>query len=242
MIIEKNKVVVLSYSATADGILVDQATEARPLDYIQGFHMLIPKFEAQLEGLSEGDTFTFEVSPEEGYGVYDPKHRFDIPKDSFKVNGTLREDLLVEGRVIPMLNGSGEVCMAQVIQVKDETVTVDFNHPMAGKTIAFSGKVLSVRDATEKELTEGLHGEFLPPEEHHCRRHGKGGCCHRHEGEGPGEEGCCHRHEGEGPGEEGCCHDREGEGCHHHGHEDGECCGRHEGRPCRHPHSEEEQA
>ena len=229
MIIEKNKVVVLSYTATADGALVDQATEARPLDYIQGFHMLIPKFEAELEGLSEGAAFAFEVSPEEGYGVYDPKHRFDIPKESFKVNGTLREDLLVEGRVIPMLNGAGEVCMAQVIQVKDEAVTVDFNHPMAGKTIAFSGKVLSVRDATEKELTEGLHGEFLPPEEHHCRRHGKGGGCHHHDGEDPHDEGCCHDREG-------------GEGCHHGHGEDGECCGRHEGRPCRHPHSEEEQA
>lgn len=221
MIIEKNKVVVLTYTAMADGMIVDEARADRPLDYIQGFHMLIPKFEAELEGKAEGDTFAFEVSPEEGYGTYDPGHRFDIPKDSFVVDGKLREDLLAVGRVIPMLNGAGEVCMAQIIEIKDAAVTVDFNHPMAGKTLSFQGRVLSVRDATEKELKEGLHGEFLPPEEHRCRRHGKGGgCCHHH-GDGEGAchhheegEGCCHSHDGE---EDACC-GREGEGgcCHHH--------------------------
>ena len=222
MKIEKNKVVVLTYTAQADGLTVDHATEQRPLDYIQGFHMLIPKLEAELEGKEEGDTFAFEASPADAYGEYDPAHRFDIPKDSFAVDGKLREDLLVEGRIIPMLNGAGEVCMAQIIEIKDRDVTVDFNHPMAGKTLSFSGKVLSVRDATEQELREGLHGEFLPPEERHCRRHGKGGCCHHH-GEG---EGHCHRHEGEegegcchhdGDGGEGCCHHGDGEGCCHHG-------------------------
>lgn len=220
MIIEKNKVVVLTYRAFSEGQIIDQAPEDRPLDYIQGFHMLIPKFEEELEGKAEGDTFEFEVRPEEGYGAYDPKHRFDIPKDSFRVNGELREDLLVAGRVIPMLNGAGEVCMAQIIEIKDEDVTVDFNHPMAGKTLLFSGRILSVREATEQELKEGLHGEFLPPEAHHCHRHGKGGCCHHHDHEGEG----CH-HEG------GCHHD--GEGCHHH--EDGEgCCGGQGGDGCRH--------
>ncbi|MBR1575227.1 MAG: FKBP-type peptidyl-prolyl cis-trans isomerase [Bacteroidales bacterium] len=210
MKIEKNKVVILTYTALSDGQTVDHAPENRPLDYIQGFHMLLPKFEEELEGKEEGDAFAFEVTPAEAYGEYDPAHRFDIPKDSFTVDGKLREDLLVEGRIIPMLNGAGEVCMARIVEIKDRDVTVDFNHPMAGKALAFSGKVLSVRDATEQELREGLHGEFLPPEEqHHCRRHGKGGCCH-HRDEGPEGEGCCH-HEGHGADGEGCCHP--GEGC-----------------------------
>ncbi|MBQ3941660.1 MAG: peptidylprolyl isomerase, partial [Bacteroidales bacterium] len=70
--------------------------------------------------------------------------------------------------------------------------TMDFNHPMAGKTLHFTGKVESVREATEKELREGLHGEYLPPEEGcgHC--HGE---CHKD------EDGCCH---GEGECKEGC--------------------------------------
>ena len=136
MKIEKNKVVVLTYTAQADGLTVDHAPENRPLDYIQGFHMLIPKFEEELEGKEDGDSFAFEVGPADAYGEYDPAHRFDIPKDSFSVDGKLREDLLVEGRVIPMLNGAGEVCMAQIIEIKDSDVTVDFNHPMAGKNCA----------------------------------------------------------------------------------------------------------
>ena len=86
---------------------------------------------------------------------------------------------------------------------------MDFNHPMAGKTLHFSGKVESVREASEKELNEGLHGEYLPQEDCHCKGKGK---CH---GEGDGE-GCCHK-EGEGcchEEGEGCCH-KEGEGCCH---------------------------
>lgn len=213
MIIEKNKVVSLTFTAQADGLTVDQAREGQPLEYIHGFHMLLPRLEEQLEGKEAGDSFSLEIGPEDAYGLYDPAHRFDIPKNSFSVNGRLREDLLVEGRVIPMLNGAGEVCMAQIIAVKDNSVTVDFNHPMAGKTLLFTGRILSLRDATEKELTEGLHGEFLPPEEHHCHRHGKGGCCHHHHEDGEccqGEGGGCHHEEGEG-----CCHG-EGEGCCHH--------------------------
>ena len=206
MKIEKNKVVALAFTAQADGLTVDQAREDQPLDYIHGFHMLLPRLEEQLEGKEAGDVFSLEIGPEDAYGTYDPAHRFDIPKDSFSVNGRLREDLLVEGRVIPMLNGAGEVCMAQIIEVKDSSVTVDFNHPMAGKTLCFTGRVLSVRDATEKELTEGLHGEFLPPEEHPCHRHGKSGCCHHHHG---GEECCSGEDCCDGQGEGECCHHKE---------------------------------
>jgi len=218
MKITKHKVVVLTYEAMVDGQIVDKAGEDHPLDYIQGCHMLIPTFEDVLEGKSEGDAFDFEVSPEEGYGKYDPKQRFDIPKTSFAVNGTIREDLLTVGRMIPMLNGNGEVCHARIMEIKENDVTMDFNHPMAGKVLHFIGKVLSVRDASEKELSEGLHGEFLPPQEHHCHCHGhgsEGGCCHGgHHGEG---EGCCH----------GGNHD-DGEGCCCHGNGDGESCHCHE--------------
>ena len=122
-----------------------------------------------------------------------------------------------------MLDGSS-VVNATVVAVKEEGVTLDFNHPMAGKTLHFSGKVLSVRDATEKELTEGLHGEYLPPEEG-CCHHGHGHCHKHHHEDG---EGCCHG-EGHKHGE-GCCHGEgheHGEGCcHGEGHEGG-CCHHH---------------
>ena len=211
MKIEAMKVVAISYEVQADGQTVDRATEEKPLDYIQGTNMIIPKLEATLEGLEEGSAFECTVLPGDAYGEYDLKKVFDIPKSSFEVKGKLREDLLEPGTFIPMLNSAGEVCHGMVVEVKDDKVTMDFNAPMAGKTLHFTGKVVSVRDATEKELTEGLHGEFLPPEEG-CHRHG--GCCGKHGHHD--DEGCCH---GEGHGE-GCCHEGDGEGCCH----DGEGC------------------
>ena len=219
MKIEKNRVAVVLYDLEVDGAVVDRATEERPLDYIHGTHMLIPRFEEALEGLSEGDAFDFTLSPEEGYGPYEEERRIDVSKNAFMVRGELREDLMQPGRVVPMIGRDGSVVNATVIAVKDEGVTLDFNHPMAGKTLHFTGSVLSVREATEKELTEGLHGEYLPPEEGCC--HGRGHC-HKHHGEGHEHgEGCCHHGEGHEHGE-GCCH-------HGEGHEHGEgCCHHHE--------------
>lgn len=216
MKIEAMKVVAISYEVEVEGEVVDRATEEKPLDYIQGMRMIIPMLEAGLEGKEEGEAFDCTIPPEEAYGEYDLTKVFDIPKSSFEVNGKLREDLLEAGKFIPMLNSAGEVCHGMVVAVKDDKVTMDFNAPMAGKTLHFTGKVVSVRDATEKELTEGLHGEFLPHEGCHrhggCHGHHDGeGCCH---GEGHGNgEGCCH---GEGHGDgEGCCHGGHGEGCCH---------------------------
>ncbi len=221
MKIEKNKVAVVLYDLEVDGAVVDRATEARPLDYIHGTHMLIPAFEAAVEGLAAGDAFDFTLDPEAGYGGYDEAKRIVVPQSAFMVQGQLREDLMQVGRIVPMVGKDGSVVNATVLAVKDEGVTLDFNHPMAGKTLHFTGKVVSVRDATEKELTEGLHGEYLPPEEGCCHGHGR---CHRHQHE---EGECCHHGEEHG---EGCCHHGEGhehgEGCCHHGegHEHGEGC------------------
>ena len=205
MKIEKNKVVVLTYELDVEGRVVDRATAERPLDYIQGMHMLIPRFEQEVEGLEPGAAFAFTLPPEEGYGPYDDSKRKPLPKEAFTINGEVREDLMEVGRLLPLVNGYGEVVQAVVTEVRENDVVMDFNHPMAGKTLHFTGTVLSVREATEKELAEGLHGEFLPPEEEHhcCHGHGKGHCRH---GEG-------HHHE-----DGHCCH---GEG---HGHEEGHCC------------------
>ena len=105
MKIENNKVVELEYELSVDGKVVDKTTEMTgPLDYIHGTHMLLPKFESEIEGMEPESEFAFTLTPEEGYGEYDSKRKFDIPKSSFEVDGAIREDLLVIGRVIPLLN------------------------------------------------------------------------------------------------------------------------------------------
>ncbi len=191
--------VSITYELVVDGKTADKATEEKPLDYIHGNHMLLPKFEAEIEGLEPGGEFAFTLSPAEGYGEHNPSMVFNLPMESFVIDGRIPEGLLVEGRVIPMLNGQGQIVQGTVRGFEGDAVKMDFNHPMAGKTLNFTGKVLSVRDATEKELTEGLHGEYLPPKEHHCKKHGDGKCCH---GEGKHDGECCHE-EGKHDGE--CC-------------------------------------
>ena len=196
---EKNKVVAVSYQLEVEGKIADQSAPGNPLEYIHGSGMLLPKFEGAIEGKEPGDGFDFVLSPEDGYGTYDPRYLVELPKTAFAIDGQVREDLLVVGRTIPMLNQAGQVVQGTVNKVTDSTVTMDFNHPMAGKTLHFTGKVESVRSATDKELTEGLHGEYLPQEE------GCGGChgggCQKEDGE------CC------GKGDGHCHKDGEGEGC-----------------------------
>lgn len=209
MKIDTNKVVELCYELEVDGEIVDRTTREKPLDYIHGTRSLLDKFEQNIAGLEPGSRFRFTLTPEEGYGETDPNRIVDLPKEAFEVNGVIQENLLVPGTTIPMLNGRGEVVPGKVLEVSEKTVKMDLNSPMAGKTLNFSGEILTVREATEKELHDGLHGENVHS---CCGGHHEGGCGHHGDG-----EGCCGGH-GEGH-EGGCCggHHGEGDGCGHHG-------------------------
>lgn len=192
MKITANAVVEFCYELKVDGQIVDQTTKERPLDYIHGTGGLLPKLEAHIEGMEPGSTFEITLSPADGYGEVNPDMIIDLPKSAFEVNGEVREDLLVPGNTIPMLNSMGGVIPGVVLEVSEDSVKMDLNHQMAGKTLHFTGEILTVREATEKELTEGLHGEFV----HSC------GC------------GGCHGHDGDCGGCEGGCGDDCGCGCH----------------------------
>ena len=186
MKIAQNTVVEFCYELEVDGQIVDKTTKERPLDYIHGTGSLLPKLEAHIEGMEPGATFDITLSPADGYGEIDPDRIIDLPKSAFEVNGEIREDLLVPGNTIPMMNSMGGVIPGVVVEVTENLVKMDLNHQMAGKTLHFTGEVLTVREATEKELTEGLHGEFV----HTC---GCGGC-HGHDGDCGGCEGGCGDH------------------------------------------------
>ena len=197
MKVAKDKVVLISYELEVDGKIMDKTTAEQPLDYIHGRKMLIQKLEDRLEGLQEGESFSLSVSPEDGYGVYDPSKITVLPKSAFEIEGVLHDELLIVGRIIPMLNQMGDVVQGTVLEVEADSVKMDFNHPLAGKTLNFTGKVESVRDATEEELSH-----------HCCGKHGK--CGHHHE-EGH-ECKCGHHHE---EGHECKCggHHEDGEEC-----------------------------
>lgn len=159
MKVSKDKVISLIYTLNVDGAVADQTTEANPLEFIFGAGYLLPKFEENILDKSAGDNFDFHLSAKEGYGEVNPEYVTELPKSIFEVDGVIREDLFVVGNIIPMMNSMGGVMPGKVQEVKDEVIIMDFNHQMAGKDLHFTGKILSIREATEGELQNGLHGE-----------------------------------------------------------------------------------
>ena len=173
MKINDNKVVALSYVLDVEGAVRDRADAEHPLEFIFGMGYLLPKFEAMVLDKEVGDTFDFVLTPEEGYGVYSASAVLDLDRSIFENEGKLDEQLVRVGNTIPMMTQDGRVVPGRVLEIGPAKIKMDFNHELAGKTLHFTGEVLAVREATDKELSEGLHGELA----HHC-----GGNCSDCEG------------------------------------------------------------
>lgn len=170
----------VDYKLTVDGQIADQSRPGQPLEFICGTGMLLPKFEAAVMGKEPGEKVAFTLEPKDGYGETVAEAIVDLPKTIFMVDGKLAEDILFVGSQIPMANAQGQHMMGVVREIGDETVKMDFNHPMAGKTLNFEVEVVSVRDVTPEDLAsqggcgcgcEGGCGE----EGHEC---GCDGHCH----------------------------------------------------------------
>ncbi|MCE6992190.1 peptidylprolyl isomerase [Dyadobacter sp. CY323] len=164
MKVEKNNVVALIYSlsipdAEGEVDVVEVVSEDDPMYFIQGISGLPEGFESQIEGLSAGDTFEFTVTAEEGYGEYDEEAVVELPKAVFQTDDVNQDELLQIGNIIPMTNEDGERMHGQVVEIKDDIVLMNFNHPLAGKEMFFSGQIISVRPATAEEISHGhVHG------------------------------------------------------------------------------------
>jgi len=109
--------------------LMEQATAERPLQFIFGANMMLDAFERELKGLGEGDTFSFSLTPEEAYGEYEEERVIELPKKIFEVDGKIDKKVLFEGNTLPMMDSAGNRLMGSVVAIKDDTVTMDFNHP-----------------------------------------------------------------------------------------------------------------
>ena len=158
MVIEKNKVVSLIYELRVDnakGEIVEALDEGRPLTFLYGAGSLLPKFEANINGLKVGDSFNFELKSEEAYGTASDEAIVDIPKHVFHVNGTFDDNLVQVGKSIPMMDNEGNRLNGVVLNVGEETIRMDFNHPLAGDDLFFNGKITDIREATQDELAHG---------------------------------------------------------------------------------------
>jgi len=165
MPIAKNNVVYISYQLAfpdEDGQpdVVEIVDEKEPLVFIHGLSGLPEAFEENLLGLNEGDTFDFSISAEDAYGNVDPNAIIELPKSIFQAEDQTADDILQIGNFIPMTDDQGNRMQGLVVSIEGETVIMDFNHPLAEKTLMFQGKILKIREATPEEIAHGhVHGE-----------------------------------------------------------------------------------
>lgn len=169
MSVGKNKVVSVHYvlQVEHDGgkVVADKSDLESPLQYLHGAGMLLPEFESNLEGLKVGDTFEFKIEADNGYGLRNDQHIAAIPVESFKdEQGNVDPEMLQKGNVLPMVDQDGNRLQGIILEVTDEQVIMDFNHPLAGKDLYFSGSVAEVREATAEEID---HGHVHGPGGHH---------------------------------------------------------------------------
>lgn len=149
MNIEKNHVVTMHYTvSTSDGTEIDSSLDGEPLVFIQGMGFLIPGLEKELEGKQVGDKFNADIPAKDAYGERLDDLVQEVPKNMF-------EGMEVEvGLQFRATTDDGEQSVI-VIDVNDEFVVVDGNHPLAGTDLSFAVEVIDIRPASEEELAEG---------------------------------------------------------------------------------------
>jgi FKBP-type peptidyl-prolyl cis-trans isomerase 2 len=138
-----------------NAITAMEAPKNDPYEFLCGFGALLPKFEENLQGLEIGKTFEFILSAEEGYGEYEEEAIITMQKADFVLDGQDASDMITIGNIIPLQDQNGQTFQGRITAIGEADVTIDMNHPFAGKNLHFSGEIISIRDAHESEITHG---------------------------------------------------------------------------------------
>ncbi len=142
-----------------DGEVIDSSSEEGTLHYLHGQGQIVPGLQRVPEGRVAGDAVSVLVAPEEGYGPHFPDRVVTVPRNRLPADEEPEVGMVLEG------NGpSGETLLLRVVEVTDEGVTLDANHPLAGENLHFEVTVRAIREATEQELQ---HGHAHGPDGHH---------------------------------------------------------------------------
>lgn len=187
--INPGKYVELVYKVKATGekgdVFTMEFSEQRPDHFVYGVEKgLIDQLEKKLLGMKAGDTFDITLEPKDTlaeFGERDEKAVITLDKSIFTVDGKFDSDTVAVGRVLPMMTEDGIQVQGMVTEITAEKVTMDFNHPFAGKTVNYAGFVKFVRDAIPDDLPQHDGCCGCDHEHHH---HDDGGCC--------GDCGGCH--------------------------------------------------
>ena len=148
-------VVTLEYTLRVDGEILDTSQDNEPIQFIQGEEHIVSGLERELYGMIVGDEKEVLVSPGDGYGEIESDAWMDVPLDEFPP-----EIPMEIGTQLRLRGEEDETRHARIATIGKETVRLDFNHPLAGKDLHFSVKVVDLRSATEEEKAHGhVHGD-----------------------------------------------------------------------------------
>jgi len=143
------KIIYKLYDASDDS-LIEEIPKDKPLVFRFGIGHLFPDFEKNLTGLTENDIFDFVVVAENAYGPIDTYAIFDIPKETFEIDGKVPDNFFLPGKKISMHDNDGNQHIGRMVKIMEEAVTIDFNHSLAGKDLRYVGKVISVFENENK--------------------------------------------------------------------------------------------
>lgn len=186
-----SKVIGIEYSLkdANTGEQLDSNVGGSPLEFISGKGQIIPGLESKLVEMAENEQADVMVEPADAYGEINEEAMQTLPKEQFAGIE------LAEGMTLYGTGEQGETVQVTVKSFNDEEVTIDYNHPMAGRTLMFSVTILSLRDATEEEVQTGVVGGMAAMGGGCCggggHDHGDGGGCCSTEPQPQSQGGCC---------------------------------------------------
>ena len=188
-----SKVIGIEYNLkdANTGEQLDSNVGGAPLEFISGKGQIIPGLESKLVEMAENDKADVMVLPADAYGEFSEEAMQVLPREQFAGIE------LTEGMTLYGTGEQGETVQVNVKSFTDDEVTIDYNHPMAGKTLMFSVTILSLRDATEEEIQTGVVGRMAAM---------GGGCCGGGGGHDHGEGSCGTEQPQQSQGGCGCSH------------------------------------
>jgi FKBP-type peptidyl-prolyl cis-trans isomerase SlyD len=158
-VVQDGQVVSMEYSLHVNDELLDSSEKEGPLEFLQGRSNIIPGLERELYGMKIGESKKVTVTPQDGYGEFDPSAFMEVPRSEFPADIPLED-----GLELHVTDREGNDRAAFIDHFDDRFVRLDFNHPLAGAELHFDIKIVALRPATAEELD---HGHAHSHEHHH---------------------------------------------------------------------------
>ena len=148
--VKDGQVVSMEYTLKVDGDVADTSDGREPLAYLQGSGNIIPGLEREMVGMTVGESKDVVVAAADAYGENDDKAFMDVPRGEFP------KDIPAEiGTEIQVQNQAGQPMYARIDRIDEQSIRLNFNHPLAGKELHFAVKVVEIRNATPEEKEHG---------------------------------------------------------------------------------------